>query len=101
MPPPVLVHGPRGARAVLPGNTRPAFAYPLPVGADFLEMDVAVPRDDVVVVSHNPKLKSPRVAIRQLTLGELAGRTTIPTLAQVPALAASGPIQFNIEVKSF
>jgi glycerophosphoryl diester phosphodiesterase len=101
MPPPVLVHGHRGARAVLPENTLPAFAYAISVGADFLEMDVAVTRDDVVVVSHDPKLKSPRVAIRQLTLGELPRRTAIPTLDQVLDLAASGPIQFNIEVKSF
>jgi glycerophosphoryl diester phosphodiesterase len=101
MPPPVLVHGHRGARAVLPENTLPAFAYAISVGADFLEMDVAVTRDDVVVVSHDPKLKSPRVAIRQLTLGELPRRTAIPTLDQVLDLAAAGPIQFNIEIKSF
>jgi len=99
--PPILVHGHRGARAVLPENTLPAFAYAIAVGADFLEMDVAVTRDDVVVVSHDPRLKSARVALRQLTLAEIAHSTTIPTLDQVLDLGAGGPVQFNIEIKSF
>jgi glycerophosphoryl diester phosphodiesterase len=99
--PPILVHGHRGARAVLPENTLPAFEYAISVGADFLEMDVAVTRDDIVVVSHDPKLKPARMAIRQLPLAELVHCTTIPTLDQVLDLADSGPIQFNIEIKSF
>src|ERR1700722_17674259 len=101
MPPPVLVHGHRGARAVLPENSLPAFEYAISIGADFLEMDVAVTRDDVVVVSHDPKLKPALAAIRQLTVAELARYTTIPTLDQVLDLATRGPIQFNIEIKSF
>ena len=99
--PPILVHGHRGARGVLPENTLPAFTYAISVGADFLEMDVAVTRDDVVVVSHDPKLKPAALAIRQLTLPELARHTSIPTLDQVLELASLGPIQFNIEIKSF
>jgi glycerophosphoryl diester phosphodiesterase len=99
--PPILVHGHRGARAVLPENSLAAFAYAISIGADFLEMDVAVTRDDVVVVSHDPKLKPAPVAIRQLSLAELARRTSIPTLDQVLDLAHRGPIQFNIEIKSF
>ena len=39
-----------------PENTLPGFEYAISVGADALEMDVAVTRDDVVVVSHDPKL---------------------------------------------
>jgi glycerophosphoryl diester phosphodiesterase len=106
--PPILVHGHRGARAVQPENSLAAFQYAISIGADFLEMDVAVTRDDVVVVSHDPKLKpairkSPRrpTAIRNLTLAELARCTPVPTLDQVLDLAGQGPIQFNIEIKSF
>ena len=106
--PPILVHGHRGARAVQPENSLAAFQYAISIGADFLEMDVAVTRDDVVVVSHDPKLKpairrSPGrpTAIRDLTLAELARCTPIPTLDQVLDLAGHGPIQFNIEIKSF
>jgi len=98
--PPILVHGHRGARAILPENSLAAFEYAISAGADFLEMDVAVTGDDVVVVSHDPKLK-PTVAIRRLNLAELARRASIPTLDQVLDLADRGPIQFNIEIKSF
>ena len=50
----VLVHGHRGARAVLPENTIPAFEYAIEAGVDVLELDLAVTKDNVVVVSHDP-----------------------------------------------
>jgi glycerophosphoryl diester phosphodiesterase len=122
----ILVCGHRGARAVLPENTLPAFEYAIAVGADALEMDVAVTRDEVLVVSHDPRLNpaicrspgGPRL-IRELTLAELQRwdcgtlrhrrfpRQTpvpgarIPTLDQVLSLARRGPFQFNIEIKIF
>src|SRR5580698_8626156 len=75
---PILVHGHRGARAMRPENTLAGFEYAIAVGADALEMDVAVTRDDVVVVSHDPKLNrricqspDPPRAIRDLTLFEV------------------------------
>ncbi len=113
---PILVHGHRGARAMRTENTLPAFEYAIAVGADALEMDVAVTRDDVVVVSHEPKLNQP---IRDMTLAEVecwdCGATRnprfpeqvvvpgarIPTLDQVLALADRGRFLFNIEIKSF
>src|SRR5436853_38759 len=51
-----LVHGHRGARAIYPENTIPAFVYAIESGADALEMDLAVTRDDVLVVSHDPHI---------------------------------------------
>ena len=62
--PRILVHGHRGARAVLPENTIPAFEYAIQVGADCLEMDVAVTKDNVLVISHDPHInpKSARPA---------------------------------------
>ena len=48
--------GHRGARGLLPENTLPAFAKALSIGVDTLELDLAVTKDGVVVVSHDPLL---------------------------------------------
>lgn len=123
---PILVHGHRGARAMRPENTLPGFEYAIAAGVDVLELDVAVTRDDIVVVSHDPKLNrticqspDPPRSIRDLTLAELARwdcgasrnprfpkqmlvpGARVPTLDQVLALAGRGDFLFNIEVKSF
>src|SRR5580658_8794427 len=90
------VHGHRGARAVLPENTIPAFEYAIQAGADAVEMDVAVSSDNVPVISHDPHINS-GLAIRQLTLAELK----LPTLDQVLSLSAGNCVHFNIEIKSF
>jgi len=101
-----LVHGHRGARAKRPENTLPAFAYAIDVGADALELDVAVTRDNVPVVSHDPILAGPLPAvIRELTLAQVKqwcrGGVPIPTLDEVFALAAPSRVELNIELKSF
>jgi glycerophosphoryl diester phosphodiesterase len=90
----IQVHGHRGARAVRPENTIAAFEYAIGVGVDAIEMDVVVSRDDVVVVSHDPYLKS-GTYIRTLTAKE----TGLPTLDEVFALASRGDFLFNIEAK--
>ena len=46
----------RGGRALRPENTLGAFAHAIDLGADTLEMDLAVTRDRVVVVSHDYRL---------------------------------------------
>jgi len=122
----ILVHGHRGARAMRPENTIPAFEYAIQAGADVLEMDVAVTKDNVLVISHDPHLNpeictGPHtgVAIHELTLAELrhydcgalknprfpkqqpVPGTRIPTLDEVLSLAPQGNFQFNIETKSF
>jgi len=56
---PILVHGHRGARARRPENTLPAFQYAIEQGVDALEMDMAVTRDNVIVISHDPILQPP------------------------------------------
>jgi|HubBroStandDraft_6_1064221.scaffolds.fasta_scaffold15686_5 glycerophosphoryl diester phosphodiesterase len=124
--PRILVHGHRGARAVRPENTIPAFQYAIEAGVDVLEMDVAVTKDNVLVISHDPHINPvicqgphPGVAIRELTLAHLGEYdcgslknphfpkqlpvpgTRIPTLDQVLALSANNSVQFNIETKSF
>lgn len=124
--PRILVHGHRGARAIYPENTLPAFNYAIDAGADVLEMDLAVTKDNVLVVSHDPHMNPaictgphPGVAIHELTLAELreydcgalknplfpkqqpVPGTRVPTLDEVLNLSSRGTFQFNIETKSF
>jgi glycerophosphoryl diester phosphodiesterase len=124
--PRVLVHGHRGARAMRPENTIPAFNYAIDAGVDFLEMDVAVTKDNVLVVSHDPHMNPeictgphPGIAIHEITLQELrqydcgtlknprfpkqqpVPGTRVPTLDEVLSLSTRGNFRFNIETKSY
>ena len=109
-----------------PENTLPAFEYAIAAGVDALELDMAVTRDNVIVVSHDPYLHppictgpQPKAAIRELTFEEVrkwdcgATRnpaqprqqpvpgTRMPSLDEVFDLAPKGNFEFNIETKSF
>ena len=120
----IQVHGHRGARAMRPENTLPAFEYAIAQGVDALELDMAVTKDGVIVVSHDPQLRTPvctgprdKVAIHSLTLAEVrqwdcgakqnplfarqqtVPGTKMPTLDEVFALAPKGKFLFNIETK--
>lgn len=122
----ILVHGHRGARALRPENTIPAFEFAIRAGADVLELDLAVTKDDVLVASHDPILNpeicrgpAGNAAIRELTFAELsqwdcgslqnpkfpkqvpASGARIPSLDQILALAGQGSFHFNIETKIF
>jgi glycerophosphoryl diester phosphodiesterase len=55
----VLVHAHRGGRAARPENTIPSFQYGIQHGADVLELDLAVTKDNVLVVSHSPFVTQP------------------------------------------
>ena len=122
----IRVHGHRGARARLPENTLPGFEYAIELGVDALEMDLAVTKDNVIVISHDPILHGPvctgpkdSAVIRELTLAEvrqwdcgavrnprfplqkaLPG-TRIATLDDVFELAGRGNFDYHIEIKSF
>lgn len=115
------VQGHRGARAVRPENTLPAFLYAAELGVDVLEMDLAVTADGHIVVSHDPYIDAAlcldgegrRIehgpAIQSLTLAEVKRydcgslpnarfprqqahpRTPIPTLDEVFTWAAGHP----------
>jgi len=125
-PPRILVHGHRGARARRPENTLPAFTYAIAQGVDALEMDMAVTKDNVIVISHDPILEppvctgpAPSAIIHRLTLREVrqwdcgavqnprfptqqtVPGTRMPTLDEVLQLAPRGSFDFNIETKSF
>lgn len=125
--PRIQVHGHRGARAVRPENTLPAFAYAMEQGVDVLELDLAVTRDDVLVVSHDARMNPAFCAgpagaetlIRKMTVAELrqwdcgakanpafpkqqaVPGTRVPTLQEVFDLvkAKGANVEFNIETK--
>jgi len=125
----ILVHGHRGARAVFPENTIPAFEHAIQAGADVLELDLAVTKDNVLVVSHDPTMNSKFCTppagwkgtnvIREMTLANLilwdcgaklnpdfpkqtaVPGTRVPTLDEVFALAPRGQFHFNVETKIF
>jgi glycerophosphoryl diester phosphodiesterase len=100
----ILVHGHRGGRAARPENTIPAFQYAIDHGADVLELDLAVTKDDVLVVSHFPYISAdypgervcagpelkPHTLIRSLTLAELrkydCGANTLAAFPQQKAV---------------
>lgn len=122
----IQVHGHRGARGLRPENTLPAFEYAIAAGVDALELDMAVTKDNQIVISHDPLLHppvcsgpKPEIAIHQLTLAQvrywdcgkiqnpafprqqtIAG-TRMPTLDEVFDLAPKGKFLFNIETKIF
>ena len=50
------LQGHRGARGLAPENTLPGFALTLGLGVTTLETDIAVTRDGVLVISHDPAL---------------------------------------------
>jgi glycerophosphoryl diester phosphodiesterase len=54
--PTLELQGHRGARGLAPENTLAAFARALAIGVNTLELDTAVTRDGVVVVSHDSAL---------------------------------------------
>jgi glycerophosphoryl diester phosphodiesterase len=124
--PRILVHGHRGARARRPENTLPAFEYAIALGVDALEMDLAVTKDNVIVISHDPTMEPPiwtgplkSAVICELTLAEMRRwdcgavqnphfpeqqaipGTRMPTLDNVFALAPRGAFDYNLETKSF
>ena len=78
--------GHRGARGLCPENTVPAFAKALAIGVTSLEMDAAVTKDGVVVISHETVLDSNitrgpdgrwidggRRPVKEITFSELKG----------------------------
>ncbi len=107
-----LVFGHRGASAVAPENTVPAFAAARCLGADGVECDLRLSADGELVVCHDARLERlaglPE-AVRDLPLAALRERfvladrfpgirASIPTLAE--AVEAGGPgLLWNLELK--
>jgi glycerophosphoryl diester phosphodiesterase len=83
----------------MPENTVAGFAYAIEQGVDALEMDVAVSRDDVLVLSHDPILPAGAL-IRELTSMDVR-RAGLPTLDEAFQLAGRGAFEYHVEIKSF
>jgi glycerophosphoryl diester phosphodiesterase len=98
------LQGHRGARGLAPENTLPAFEVALAIGVTTLELDLAMTKDDFLVISHDRKLnpdltrgadgqflrESP--AIRSLTLAEVQ-RYDVGRLKPGSATAGNFPQQ--------
>ena len=82
--PPFDLEGHRGARGLAPENTLAAFRKAIAIGVTTIETDIAVTKDRVPVISHNPSLvpelvrdgtgkwlAAPGASIHSLTLDEL------------------------------
>ena len=99
------LQGHRGARGLAPENTLEAFALALSIGVTTLELDLAMTKDDVLVISHDRSLNPDHTrgpdgqflnaqgpAIRSLTLAEVQ-RYDVGRLKPGSAYAASLPDQ--------
>ncbi|WP_428850294.1 glycerophosphodiester phosphodiesterase [Paucihalobacter sp.] len=56
--PEIEAQGHRGCRGLLPENTLPAFKKAIELGVHTLELDLAVSKDGIVVVSHEPYMNA-------------------------------------------
>lgn len=107
-----MIYAHRGANAVAPENTVPAFAAARRLGADGAECDVMVCATGELVVCHDERLDrlaGTPVAVRELPLAALRKvailadrfsgiRAGVPTLAE--AVEAGGPdLLWNVELK--
>ena len=103
------LQGHRGARGLAPENTLEAFVTALEIGVSTLELDLAMTKDDILVVSHdsalNPDhtrgpdgkfLEAQGPAIRALTLAEIR-RYDVGRLKPGTSYAASFPEQRGID----
>ena len=99
------LQGHRGARGLLPENTLLGFARALEIGVTTLETDLAVTRDGILVLSHDPVLNpdiargpdgawlaAPGPAIHSLTLAEL-GRYDVGRIRPDSKYAKTFPAQ--------
>jgi glycerophosphoryl diester phosphodiesterase len=99
----------RGARGLAPENTLEAFARALSIGVTTLELDLAMTKDDVLVISHDRRLnpdhtrgpdgaflKREGPPIRALTLAELK-RYDVGRLKPGTDYAAASPAQQSVD----
>src|SRR5438105_12746951 len=107
------LEGHRGARGLAPENTLAAFKRALSIGVTTIETDLAVTRDDVLVISHDPLLNPDIVrhpdgrwltekgpAIRTLTLAELK-RYDVGRLNPGSRYATQFPLQQSADGERF
>jgi glycerophosphoryl diester phosphodiesterase len=102
---PVII-GHRGAMAYAPENTIGSFRTALEMGAQMLEMDVHLSKDEEVIVIHEETVdktstghgKVSDLTLEKLKTLELKNGEHLPTLAEVLELF-KGKCHFNVELK--
>ncbi len=114
MPNRTQVYGHRGAKAVAPENTLPAFEKAIQLGAAGIELDTQATADGQLIVLHDFRLERTTTGnglVREHTLAQLQGvdagirfhesfaGTPIPTLDQVFDLV-SDRCRVNVEIKN-
>lgn len=104
----------RGASGYCPENTMPAFEKAVEMGADGIELDIQLTKDDQIVVLHDEWLNRTSDGkgwLKDYTLDELRkynfnqthpqmGRLEIPTVQQVFELIRPTDMVINIELKT-
>lgn len=116
------IYGHRGSKGNYPENTLLSFQHAIDEGADGIELDVHLTKDDELVVIHDQTLDrttNGKGEIKDLTLSEIrqysAGSTfnhfseydnswdkeKVPTLTEVLQLMADTDIELNIELKTY
>jgi glycerophosphoryl diester phosphodiesterase len=96
-----LIIGHRGASAVAPENTMPAFAAAIAAGADGIEFDVRLSRDRLPVIIHDDTLQRTvglQKQVAELTAEELR-RVDVPSLRELFELMAGNNLTLYLEIK--
>lgn len=93
----------RGAHDRFPENSIPAFQRALDLGAEGIELDVHVTRDNVLVVHHDPELQNGKpisgITYDALSRNKLAAGIGIPRLIDVLDIVKDRAVVF-IEAKA-
>ncbi len=93
----------RGDTTSSPENSIQAFQDAILAGADGIELDVQLTKDQVPVVHHDPVIPDPSgaglIPIAGLHLAELRRSRPVPDLAEVVALVR-GRCQLHVELKA-
>jgi glycerophosphoryl diester phosphodiesterase len=93
-----LVFGHRGARARAKDNTLEAFALARDEGADGIEFDVRLTKDNVMIIHHDDGMRS-FGPFRRKRFSELRAQIpSVPTIDEV--LEVSGDMYLNAEIKN-
>lgn len=99
----LLVGGHRGHLSQVRENTIANFEQVLPIGVDYIEIDVQLTRDDQAVIYHDMKLeeRSPlKGYIRDYTTEELKAAFELNTLDEAVAWCKENALPILLEIKS-
>lgn len=97
------IWGHRGAGAYAPENTVAAFKMAVDMGADGVELDIQLTKDNEVVVIHDETLEricGRKGNVSDYSFAELKEFMDIPTLTEVFELISHTRLKINVELKT-